>query len=42
MPYVRLRQTSRGCDKITIHFTSVEEFDRLRHILANDLKRKAA
>jgi ParB family chromosome partitioning protein len=39
---VDISQTSRGRGKIAIHFTSVEEFDRLRHILANDLKRKAA
>ena len=39
---VDISQTSRGRGKITIHFTSVEEFDRLRHLLANDLKRKAA
>ena len=39
---VDISQTSRGRGKIAIHFTSVEEFDRLRNILANDLKRKAA
>ena len=39
---VDISQTSRGRGKITIHFTSVEEFDRLRHLLASDLKRKAA
>jgi ParB family chromosome partitioning protein len=39
---VDISQTSRGRGKITIHFTSVEEFDRLRHLLVNDLKRKAA
>lgn len=39
---VDISQTSRGRGKITIHFTSVEEFDRLRHVLGNDHKRKAA
>lgn len=39
---VDISQTSRGRGKITVHFTSVEEFDRLRHLLASDLKRKAA
>lgn len=39
---VDISQTSRGRGRITIHFTSVEEFERLRHLLANDLKRRAA
>jgi len=39
---VDISQTSRGRGRITIHFTSIEEFDRLRQLLANDLKRKAA
>jgi ParB family chromosome partitioning protein len=39
---VEISQTSRGRGRITIHFTSIEEFDRLHQMLANDLKRKAA
>ncbi|MEQ1826623.1 MAG: ParB/RepB/Spo0J family partition protein [Pirellula sp.] len=39
---VDISQTSRGRGRITVHFTSIEEFERLRHLLANDLKRKAA
>jgi len=39
---VDISQTSRGRGRITIHFTSVEEFDRLRQVLSNDLKRRAA
>ena len=31
---VEIRQTSKGRGKITIHFTSADEFDRLRAILA--------
>lgn len=31
---VEIRQTSKGKGKITIHFTSAEEFERLRGILA--------
>lgn len=32
---VEIRQTSKGKGKITIHFTSADEFDRLRAILAD-------
>ena len=39
---VDISQTSRGRGRITIHFTSIEEFDRLRQLLANDVRRKAA
>ncbi len=39
---VDISQTSRGRGRITIHFTSIEEFDRLKHLLANDVRRKAA
>ncbi len=39
---VDISQTSRGRGRITIHFTSIEEFDRLKSMLANDQKRKAA
>jgi ParB family transcriptional regulator, chromosome partitioning protein len=39
---VEISQTSRGRGRITIHFTSVEEFDRLRSSLSNEVKRKAA
>jgi ParB family chromosome partitioning protein len=30
-----ISQTSRGRGRITIHFTSIEEFDRLRRLLAD-------
>ncbi len=39
---VDISQTSRGRGRITIHFTSIEEFDRLKQVLANEQKRKAA
>lgn len=44
---VDISQTSRGRGRITIHFTSIEEFDRLRRLLAdstpaNSHHRKAA
>ncbi len=39
---VDISQTGRGRGRITIHFTSIEEFDRLKSLLANDQKRKAA
>jgi ParB family transcriptional regulator, chromosome partitioning protein len=39
---VEISQSSRGRGRITIHFTSVEEFDRLRSQLMADSKRKAA
>jgi len=39
---VDISQTSRGRGRITIHFTSIEEFDRLKQVLANDQRRKAA
>ncbi len=39
---VDISQTSRGRGRITIHFTSIEEFERLKHMLANDTRRKAA
>jgi len=39
---VDISQTSRGRGRITIHFTSIEEFDRLKVLLANDQRRKAA
>lgn len=39
---VDISQSGRGKGRITIHFTSVEEFDRLRAYLAGDAKRKAA
>jgi ParB family chromosome partitioning protein len=32
---VEIRQTSRGKGKITIHFSSAEEFERLRAVLAD-------
>lgn len=39
---VDISQTSRGRGRITIHFTSIEEFDRLRQLLTTELIRKAA
>jgi len=39
---VDISQTSRGRGRITVHFTSIEEFERLRALLAQDLRRKAA
>jgi len=39
---VDITQTSRGRGRITIHFTSIEEFDRLKNVLANDQRRKSA
>ncbi len=39
---VDISQTSRGRGRITIHFTSIEEFDRLKQVLANDQRRKSA
>jgi len=39
---VDISQTSRGRGRITIHFTSIEEFDRLKQLLANETRRKAA
>ncbi len=39
---VDISQTSRGRGRITIHFTSIEEFDRLKQVLANEPKRRAA
>ena len=39
---VDISQTSRGRGRITIHFTSIEEFDRLKQVLANESRRKAA
>jgi ParB family transcriptional regulator, chromosome partitioning protein len=39
---VDITQTSRGRGRITLHFTSIEEFDRLRQLLAHDLKRRVA
>ena len=39
---VDISQTSRGRGRITIHFTSIEEFERLKQVLANDQRRKAA
>ena len=39
---VDISQTSRGRGRITIHFTSIEEFDRLKHVLSNEPRRKAA
>lgn len=38
---VDISQTSRGRGRITIHFTSVEEFERLRSLLANDRAARA-
>ncbi len=35
---VEIRQTSKGRGKITIHFTTADEFDRLRAILAEQSK----
>lgn len=35
---VEIRQTSKGRGKITIHFTSAEEFERLRAMLAEQSK----
>jgi len=37
---VEIRQTSKGRGKITIHFTSADEFDRLRAILGDQSKPK--
>ena len=43
---VDISQTSRGRGRITIHFTSIEEFDRLRQLLASStgstIQRRAA
>jgi ParB family chromosome partitioning protein len=39
---VDISQSGRGKGRITIHFTSVEEFDRLRELLSNDTKKRAA
>lgn len=44
---VDISQTSRGRGRITLHFTSIEEFDRLRKLLAdsnqaNAMQRRAA
>ena len=40
---VDISQTSRGRGRITIHFTSIEEFDRLKQLLSNEQRsRKAA
>jgi len=39
---VEISQSSRGRGRITIHFTSIEEFDRLKQLLAHEQKRKAA
>jgi ParB family chromosome partitioning protein len=39
---VEISQSGRGKGRITIHFTSIEEFERLRVLLASDSKRKAA
>ncbi|MBM3964640.1 MAG: ParB/RepB/Spo0J family partition protein [Planctomycetes bacterium] len=36
---VDISQTSRGRGRITIHFTSIEEFDRIRHVLMNTAQR---
>lgn len=36
---VDISQTSRGRGRITIHFTSIEEFDRIRHVLMNTSQR---
>ncbi len=35
---VEIRQTSKGRGKITIHFTSADEFERLRAMLAEQSK----
>jgi len=32
---VEISQTSRGRGRVTIHFTSIEEFDRIRHLLSH-------
>lgn len=39
---VDISQSGRGKGRITIHFTSIEEFERLRVLLSSDSKRKAA
>lgn len=39
---VEISQSGRGKGRITIHFTSVEEFDRIRSVLANESSRRAA
>lgn len=39
---VEISQSGRGKGRITIHFTSIEEFERLRALLSSDSKRKAA
>lgn len=36
---VDISQTSRGRGRITIHFTSIEEFDRVRQVLMNTAQR---
>jgi ParB family transcriptional regulator, chromosome partitioning protein len=36
---VDISQTSRGRGRVTIHFTSIEEFDRIRSLLANPSNR---
>jgi ParB family chromosome partitioning protein len=39
---VEISQSGRGKGRITIHFTSVEEFDRIRNVLANESTKRAA
>jgi len=39
---VEISQSGRGKGRITIHFTSVEEFDRIRSVLANESSKRAA
>jgi ParB family chromosome partitioning protein len=39
---VEISQSGRGKGRITIHFTSVEEFDRIRSVLANESTKRAA
>lgn len=39
---VEISQSGRGKGRITIHFTNIEEFDRIRGMLANEQKKKAA
>lgn len=39
---VEISQSGRGKGRITIHFTSVEEFDRIRSVLASESAKRSA
>ncbi|XZE19353.1 ParB/RepB/Spo0J family partition protein [Pirellulaceae bacterium SH449] len=39
---VEINQSGRGKGRITIHFTSVEEFDRIRALLASEATKRSA